>query len=115
MSQPCPDVPRDALTATVKALARQLAACVPLARDHRGTVLVPLHALLDAVELAPLLEATALTLLHPQACTRPTGATVLMVPLGEALAVLPFSRHFPGARALVTQIEAVRTAPAPHP
>ena len=88
---------------------------MPFYRDHAGAVLVPLHALLDAGALAPLLEATALTLLHPQACTRPTGATVLMVPLGEARAVLPLSRHFPDARALVTQIEAVRTAATPRP
>jgi hypothetical protein len=35
---------------------------------------------------------------------------VLMVPLGEAFALLPLSRHFPDALAPVLQIVAVRTA-----
>jgi hypothetical protein len=37
------------------------------------------------------------------------------VPLGEALALLPFSRHFPAALALVTPIEAVQTAAETRP
>ena len=104
-----------ALTALVDALALQLAARVPLYWEHAGTMLVPLHRLLDTVELAPLLEATALTLLHPRPCTLATGAMVPMVPLGEALALLPFSRHFPDALALVAQIEAMQTAVETRP
>ena len=77
-------------------------------------MLVPLHPLLDTVELTPLLEGTALTLLHPRTCTLATGATVLMVPLGEALAVLPFRRHFPEALTHVLQIVAVRTTAETH-
>ena len=61
-------------------------------------MLVPLHLLLETVELAPLLEGTA-----------------LMVPLGEAVALLSFSRHFPAALALVTPIEAVQTAAETRP
>jgi hypothetical protein len=38
-----------------------------------------------------------------------------MVPLGEALALLPFSRDFPDALALVTQIEAVQMAAETRP
>jgi hypothetical protein len=78
-------------------------------------MLVPLHLLLDTVALAPLLEGTALTLLHPRPCTLATGATVLMVPLGEAVALLPFSRHCPAALALVPPIEAVQTAAETRP
>ena len=103
------------MTATVDTLTRQLAARVTLYRDQAGTVLVPLHPLLDTVELDPMLEGTALTLFHPQSYTLAQGATALMVPLGEALAVLPFSRHFPDALALVTRIEALRTAAATRP
>jgi hypothetical protein len=44
---------------------------------------------------------------------KPTAES--MVPLGEALALLPFSRHFPDAPALVTQIEAVQTAAETRP
>ena len=94
------------LTAALDALAMQLAACVSLYWDEAGTVLVPLHPLFDTLELAPLLETTALTLLHPRSCTLAHGATVLMVPLGEALALLAFSWHFPDALAQVTRIEA---------
>ena len=78
-------------------------------------MLVPLHLLLDTVELALLLEGTALTLLHPRPCTLATGATALMVPLGEALALLLFSRPCPDALALVTPIEAVQTAAKTRP
>ena len=104
-----------ALTAAVDALTMQLIARVPLYRDTTGTVLVPLHRLLDAAELDPLLEATALTLLHPQAYPLAHGATVLLVPLGEAFAILPFSRHFPEALAHVLQIVAMRTAAETRP
>ena len=97
---------REAITAALDTLALQLAARVPLYWDETGTVLVPLHPLLDTVELDPLLEATALTLLHPQACALAHAAPALMVPLGEALALLAFSRHFPGALAQVLRIEA---------
>jgi hypothetical protein len=94
------------MTAAVDALAMQLAARVSLYWDEAGTMLVPLHPLLDTLALAPLLEATALTLLHPRSCALAHGATVLMVPLGEAMALLAFSGHFPGALAQVTRIEA---------
>jgi hypothetical protein len=78
-------------------------------------MLVPLHLLLETVALAPLLEGTALMLLPPRPCTLATGATALMVPLGEAVALLPFSRHCPAALALVTPIEAVPTAAETRP
>ncbi len=97
---------RHVMTAALDALAMQLAARVALYWDEAGTVLVPLHPLLNTLELAPLLEATALTLLHPRSPTLAHGATVLMVPLGEALALLAFSGHFPDALAQVTRIEA---------
>jgi hypothetical protein len=71
---------------------------VPLYGEQAGTILVPLPLLLETVERAPLLEGTA-----------------LMVPLGEALALLPFSRHFPAALALVTPIEAVQTVAETRP
>jgi hypothetical protein len=87
---------------------------VPLYWDPTGTVRVPLHPLLDTVELTPLLAGTALTLLHPRPCTLATGATVLMMPLGEALAVLPLRRHFPDALAPVTRSEALQAAET-HP
>jgi hypothetical protein len=93
--------PRNEMTAAVDALVLQLIAHVPVYRDDAGAWLVPLH---------PLLETTALTLFHPQASTLADGTTLLLVPLGEALAVLPFSRHFPEALAQVMRIEAVRTA-----
>ena len=110
-----PQEQRHALTAAVDALTMQLIARVPLYRDTTGTVLVPLHRLLDTAELHPLLEATALTLLHPQSCTLAQGGTALMVPLGEAFAILPFSRHFPDALAHVLQLVAVRTAAETRP
>jgi hypothetical protein len=94
------------MTVALDALAMQLAARVSLYWGEAGTVLVPLHPLLDTLALAPLLEATALTLLHPQSCTLAHGATVLMVPLGEALALLAFRGHFPDALAQVTRIAA---------
>jgi len=97
---------RAEITAAVDALALQLAAHVPLYWDEQGTGLVPLHPLLDTVELDAMFEATALTLLHPQSCTLAHGVSSLMVPLGEALALLAFSRHFPGALAQVMRIEA---------
>ncbi len=84
----------------------QVAARVPLYGDEPGTVLVPLHPVLDTLALAPLLATTALTLLHPRACTRAHGAPSLMVPLGEALGLLAFRRHFPGALAQVMRREA---------
>ena len=95
------------MTTAVDVLAMQLATRVPLYWDTAGTLLVPLHPLLDTLELTPLLEAMALTLLHPQSCTLAHKATSLMVPMGEALALLAFSRHFPSALALVTRIEAL--------
>ena len=94
------------MTAALDALAMQLAARVSLYWDEAGIVLVPLHPLLDTLELAPLLETTALPLLHPRSCTLAHGATVLMVPLGEALALLAFSGHFPDALTQVMRIEA---------
>ena len=110
-----PQEPSHELTAAVDALTMQLIARVPLYRNAAGTMLVPLHPLLDTAELALLLEATALTLLHPQAYALAQGATVLMVPLGEACALLPFSRHFPEALAHVLQLVAMRTAVETRP
>ena len=92
----------------------QVSARVPLYQTAAGTVLVPLHPLLDMAELDPLLEATALTLLHVHACILAQGDTVLMAPLGEAFALLPFSRHFPEALTHVLQIVAVRTTAETH-
>ena len=103
------------IMAAMDALTMQLSTRVPLYRDTAGTLLVPLHPLLDMVELPPLVEATALTLLHPQSYTLAQGATVLIVSLGEAFAILPFSRHFPEALAHVLQIMAVRTAAETRP
>jgi hypothetical protein len=103
------------IMATVDALTMQLIARVPLYRDAAGTLLVPLHPLLDTVELHPLLEATALTLLHPQSCTLAQETTALMVSLGEAFALLPFSRHFPEALTHVLQLVAVQTAAETRP
>ena len=97
---------RHEIMAAVDALLMQVSARVPLYQNAAGTVLVPLHPLLDALELDLLLEATALTLLRPQAYLLAQGATALMVPLGEALALLAFSGHFPDALAQVTRIEA---------
>ena len=94
------------MTAALDALAMQLVARVSLYWDETGAVLVPLHPLLDTVELDAMLEATALTLLHPQSCTLAHGRVSLMVPLEEALALLAFSRHFPGALAQVGRIAA---------
>ncbi len=73
---------------------------------RQGPCWCPCTPLLDTLELAPLLETTALTLLHPRACTRAHGAPSLMVPLGEALGLLAFRRHFPGALAQVMRREA---------
>jgi hypothetical protein len=101
-----------ALTAAVEALTMQVSARVPLYRTATGTVLVPLHPLLDTAELDLLLEAMALTLLRPQAYLLAPGATVLMGPLGEAFALLPFSRHFPDALAHVLQLAAEAEASA---
>jgi hypothetical protein len=103
------------LTAAVDALTMQLIARVPLYRNAAGTMLVPLHPLLDTAELDLLLEATALTLLRPQAYMLAQGAMALMVPLGEAFALLPFSRHFPEALAHVLQLVAVQTAAETRP
>ena len=103
-----------AILAAVDALTLQVSARVPLYQTAAGTVLVPLHPLLDTLELDLLLEATALTLLRPQAYLLAQGATVLMVPLGEAFALLPLSRHFPEALAHVLQIVAIRTAAETH-
>jgi hypothetical protein len=97
------------IMAAADALTMQLIARVPLYQNAAGAVLVPLHPLLDTAELDLLLEATALTLLHVHACTLAQGGTALMVPLGEAFALLPFSWHFPEALAHVLQIVAVRT------
>jgi predicted branched-subunit amino acid permease len=95
--------------AAVDALLLQVGAHVPLYQTAAGTVLVPLHPLLDLLGLDLLLEATALTLLRPQACMVAEGATALMVPLGAAFALLPFSQHFPEALIHVLQIMAVQT------
>jgi hypothetical protein len=103
---------RRALTVAPDALTLQLAAHVPLYRDAAGTWRVLLHPLLDTLELDPLLESTVLLLLHPQAYTLASGTTTLAVPLGEALALLPFSRHFPDALVHVGRIEALRTGAA---
>jgi hypothetical protein len=92
------------IIAAVDALLMQLSARVPFYQNAAGTVLVPLHPLLDTAELDLLLEAMALTLLQVHACTLPQGDTVLMVPLGEAFALLPLSRHFPDALPHVLQI-----------
>ena len=97
------------IMAAADALTMQLIARVPLYQNAAGAVLVPLHPLLDTAELDLLLEATALTLLHVHACTLAQGGTALMVPLGEAFALLPLSRHFPDALTHVLQIVAVRT------
>ena len=101
---------RHAIMAAVDALLLQISARVPLSQTAAGTVLVPLHPLLDLLGLDLLLEATALTLLRPQASLVAEGVTALMVPLGEAFALLPWSRQFPEALAPVLQIVAVRTA-----
>jgi hypothetical protein len=97
------------IIAAVDALLMQLSARVPFYQNAAGTVLVPLHPLLDTAELDLLLEATALTLLQVHSCTLPQGDTVLMVSLGDAFAVLPFSRHFPDALPHVLQIMTVGT------
>jgi hypothetical protein len=97
------------IMAAVDALTMQLIARVPLYQNAAGTVLVPLHPLLDTAGLDLLLEAAALTLLQVHSCTLAQGGTALMVPLGEAFALLPFSRHFPEALAHVMQIVAART------
>jgi hypothetical protein len=101
---------RHAIMAAVDALLLQISARVPLYQTAAGTVLVPLHPLLDLLGLDLFLEATALTLLRPQAYMVAEGAPALLVPLGEAFALLPLSRHFPEALAPVLQIVAVRTA-----
>ena len=101
---------RHAILAAVDALLLQVGTRVPLYQTAAGTVLMPLHPLLDLLGLDLLLEATALTLLRPQAYMVAEGATALMVSLGEAFALLPLSRHFPEALAHVLQIVAVRSA-----
>src|SRR5437762_14266707 len=101
---------RHEIMAAVDALLMQVSACVPLYQNAAGTVLVPLHPLLYTLGLDLLLEATALTLLRPQAYMLAQGTTALMVSLGEAFALLPLSRHFPEALAHVLQIVAIRTA-----
>jgi hypothetical protein len=106
---------RREIMAAADVLTMQVIARVPLYQNAAGTVLVPLHPLLDTAELDLLLEATALTLLHVRSCTLAQGGTALMVPLGEAFALLPFSRHFPEALAYVLQIMAVRTAAETRP
>jgi hypothetical protein len=110
-----PQEPCQALAAALDALTMQLSARVPLYQDAAGTWLVPLHPLLDTVALPPLFEATALMLLHPQSYTLAQGTTVLMVSLGEAFALLPFSRHFPEALPHVLQIVAERPAAGTGP
>ena len=106
---------RHEIMAAVDALLMQVSARVPLYQHAAGTVLVPLHPLLDTLGLDLLLEATALTLLHVHPYTLAPGGTALMVPLGEAFALLPLSRHFPEALVHVLQIIAVRTAAETHP
>ena len=80
---------RHEIMAAVDALLMQVSARVPLYQHAAGTVLVPLHPLLDTLGLDLLLEATALTLLHVHPYTLAPGGTALMVPLGEAFALLP--------------------------
>jgi len=106
---------RHEIMAAVDALIMQVITRVPLYQNAAGTVLVPLHPLLDTTALDLLLEATALTLLHVHACTLPQGATALMVPLEEAFALLPFSQHFPDALTHVLQIVAMRPAAETRP
>ena len=60
--------------AAADALLMQVSARVPLYQNAAGTVLVPLHPLLDTLGLDLLLEATALTILHVHACTLTQGA-----------------------------------------
>jgi hypothetical protein len=103
---------RREIMAAADVLTMQVIARVPLYQNAAGTVLVPLHPLLDTVELDLLLEATALTLLRPQTYRLAQGATGLMVPLGEAFALLPFSRHFPDALSHVVQLAAEAEASA---
>ena len=103
---------RRAMTAALDALVQQLTAHVPLYHDEAGTWWVPLHPLLDAVTLDARLEPTVLITLHPQTYPLASGTPVLVVPLGEALAVLPFSRHFPEARGYVERLEALQTRTA---
>jgi hypothetical protein len=85
----------DEMTAALDALALQLAARVPLSWDVTGIVLVPLHPLLGTVALAPLLESTALTLLHPQSCTRAHGRRPSWSPWGKLWACWPCVGTFP--------------------
>ena len=106
---------RHEIMAAVDALLMQVSARVPLYQHAAGTVLVPLHPLLDTLGLDLLLEATALTLLHVHSCTLTQGGTALMIPLEEAFALLPLSRHFPAALVHILQIIAVRTAAETHP
>jgi hypothetical protein len=103
---------RHAIMTAVDALLMQVSARVPLYQTAAGTVLVPLHPLLDMAALDLLLEATALTHLHVHACTLTQGGTALMVPLGEAFALLPLSPHFPEALASILRIVAARTTAA---
>jgi hypothetical protein len=98
-----------AIMGAADALLMQLSARVPLYQTAAGTVLVPLHPLLDTLGLDLLLEATVLTLLQVHTYTLAQGGTALMVPLGEAFALLPLSRHFPETLAHVLQIVAART------
>ena len=100
-----------AVTAALDALVQQLTAHVPLYHDEAGTWWVPLHPLLDAVTLDARLEPTVLITLHPQTYPLASGTPVLVVPLGEALAVLPFSRHFPEAIGYVERLEALQEGP----
>ena len=65
---------RHEIMAAVDALLMQVSARVPRYQNAAGTVLVPLHPLLDTLGLDLLLEATALTILHVHACTLTQGA-----------------------------------------
>ena len=67
---------RHEIMAAVDALLMQVSARVPLYQNAAGTVLVPLHPLLDTAGLDLILEATALTLLHVHSCTLAQGGIV---------------------------------------
>jgi hypothetical protein len=83
-----------AIMAAVDALLMQVIMRVPFYQHAAGTVLVPLHFLLETAELDVLLAARVLTLLHVHTGTLAQGGTVLLVPLGEALALLLLSQYF---------------------
>jgi hypothetical protein len=94
-----------ALLEAMQRLITQLAAKVEMVQDPEGTWLVPLAPLLAVLELDPAAEAVALPYLHPVVWGPREGAS-LMLPLGEALALLSFSAHFPEAEGYARQMYA---------